>query len=49
MTVGLRHQRGLVVIGSDALNDSTAGFSATTDAIVEITGFSGLLSNLAVV
>ncbi|MFN6340172.1 MAG: choice-of-anchor L domain-containing protein [Cyanobacteriota bacterium] len=32
-----------------ALNDSTAGFSATSDAIVEITGYSGLLSNLAVI
>jgi len=32
-----------------ALNDSTAGFSATSDALVEITGYSGLLSNLAVI
>ncbi len=32
-----------------ALNDSTAGFLATTDAIVEITGYSGSLANLAVV
>jgi hypothetical protein len=32
-----------------ALNDSTAGFLASTDAIVEITGFSGSLANLAVI
>ena len=32
-----------------ALNDGTAGFLATTDAIVEITGYSGSLANLAVV
>jgi len=32
-----------------ALNDATAGFSATNDAIVEITGFSGSLANLAVI
>jgi Ca2+-binding RTX toxin-like protein len=32
-----------------ALNDSTAGFLATSDALVEITGFSGSLANLAVV
>jgi Ca2+-binding RTX toxin-like protein len=32
-----------------ALNDGTAGFLATSDAIVEITGFSGSLSNLAVI
>jgi hypothetical protein len=32
-----------------ALNDGTAGYSASTDAIVEITGYSGLLTNLAVV
>jgi hypothetical protein len=32
-----------------ALNDSTAGFLATADAIVEITGYSGSLANLAVV
>ncbi|MFN7678126.1 MAG: calcium-binding protein, partial [Cyanobacteriota bacterium] len=32
-----------------ALNDSTAGFLATADAVVEITGFSGSLTNLAVI
>jgi Ca2+-binding RTX toxin-like protein len=32
-----------------ALNDATAGFLATTDALVEITGYSGSLANLAVV
>jgi roadblock/LC7 domain-containing protein len=32
-----------------AMNDATAGFSATNDAIVEITGFTGSLANLALV
>jgi hypothetical protein len=32
-----------------AMNDATAGFSATNDAIVEITGFTGSLTNLALV
>ncbi|MFN9645471.1 MAG: choice-of-anchor L domain-containing protein [Cyanobacteriota bacterium] len=32
-----------------ALNDATAGFLAGTDAVVEITGYSGSLANLAVV
>jgi hypothetical protein len=32
-----------------ALNNGTAGFSSTTDAIIEITGHTGLLSNLAIV
>jgi len=32
-----------------AINDATAGFSATNDAIVEITGFSGSLANLALI
>lgn len=32
-----------------AINDSTAGFSAATDALIEITGFSGSLTNLAIV
>jgi len=32
-----------------ALNDATAGFSATNDAIVEITGFTGSLTNLALI
>jgi hypothetical protein len=31
-----------------ALNDSNAGFAASTDAILEITGFSGNLDNLQV-
>ena len=32
-----------------ALNDSTAGFSSTSDALIEITGYTGLLTNLAIV
>ena len=32
-----------------ALNDKTAGFSATSDGLIDITGFSGSLSNLAIV
>jgi Ca2+-binding RTX toxin-like protein len=32
-----------------ALNDGTAGFSGTTDAVIEITGFTGSLTSLAVV
>jgi Ca2+-binding RTX toxin-like protein len=32
-----------------ALNDGTAGFSSTTDAVIEITGFTGSLTSLAVV
>jgi hypothetical protein len=32
-----------------ALNDGKAGFSASNDAIVEITGYTGSLSNLAVI
>jgi Ca2+-binding RTX toxin-like protein len=31
------------------INDRTAGFSATTDGIIEITGFTGSLTNLAIV
>ena len=31
------------------INDRTAGFSAITDSIIEITGFSGSLTNLAIV
>ncbi|MDD1433805.1 hypothetical protein MEO42_22450, partial [Dolichospermum sp. ST_sed6] len=27
-----------------AINDATAGFSATTDAIIEVTGLTGTLS-----
>ena len=37
----------LFTIGSKsyvAINDSTAGFSATSDAIVDITGYKGTLS-----
>ena len=32
-----------------AFNNITAGFSSTTDAIIDFTGYSGSLSNLAVV
>jgi len=32
-----------------ALNDAKAGFSARSDALIEITGYSGNLSNLAIV
>ena len=32
-----------------ALNNSVAGFSSTTDAVVDITGFTGLLTNLAII
>jgi Ca2+-binding RTX toxin-like protein len=32
-----------------ALNDATAGFSSTADGLIEITGFTGLLTNLAIV
>jgi hypothetical protein len=32
-----------------ALNDSTAGFDSKTDALIEITGFSGSLSTLQVI
>ena len=32
-----------------ALNDKTAGFSATADGLIDITGFIGTLSNLAIV
>jgi Ca2+-binding RTX toxin-like protein len=32
-----------------ALNDGTAGFSASNDSIIEITGFTGNLANLAIV
>ena len=32
-----------------ALNDSTAGFNATRDAIIEITGYTGNLNQLAIV
>jgi Ca2+-binding RTX toxin-like protein len=31
-----------------ALNDSTAGFSSTRDAVIEITGFTGDLSNFQI-
>jgi hypothetical protein len=32
-----------------ALNDKTAGFSSTSDTLIDITGYSGSLSNLAIV
>jgi serralysin len=32
-----------------AINDATAGFSASTDAIVEITGYTGSLNNLQII
>nr|WP_049802842.1 bluetail domain-containing putative surface protein [Gloeothece verrucosa] len=32
-----------------ALNNGTAGFSASTDAIIEITGYTGDLTNLAII
>ncbi len=32
-----------------ALNDSRAGFSASTDSIIEITGFKGNLNNLSII
>jgi hypothetical protein len=32
-----------------ALNDGTAGFSASTDSIIEITGFRGNLNNLSII
>ncbi|MCL6753801.1 hypothetical protein KBT16_23625 [Nostoc sp. CCCryo 231-06] len=38
------HQRTFL-----ALNDSTNGFSALTDAVIEISGYKGNLTNLAIV
>ena len=32
-----------------AMNDGIAGFDVTKDAVVEITGYSGLLTNLSIV
>ena len=32
-----------------ALNDGTAGYSSTSDGLIEITGFTGSLTNLAVI
>ena len=32
-----------------ALNDAVAGFSSTSDGIIEITGYTGLLTNLSIV
>ncbi|MBD2514093.1 hypothetical protein H6G93_03560 [Nostoc sp. FACHB-973] len=32
-----------------ALNDRTTGFQSTSDAVIEISGFSGSLTNLAIV
>ncbi|WP_442936522.1 bluetail domain-containing putative surface protein [Nostoc sp.] len=31
-----------------ALNNGTAGFQENSDAVIEITGFSGSLNNLAI-
>ncbi|MDZ8241395.1 MAG: bluetail domain-containing putative surface protein [Nostoc sp. ChiQUE01a] len=31
-----------------ALNNDTAGFQSTSDAVIEITGFSGSLTSLAI-
>jgi hypothetical protein len=38
------HQRTFL-----ALNDSTNGFSALTDAVIEISGYKGNITNLAIV
>jgi Ca2+-binding RTX toxin-like protein len=32
-----------------ALNDATAGFSGTSDGLIEITGYTGLLTNLSII
>jgi hypothetical protein len=32
-----------------AINDRQAGFSASTDAVLEITGYSGVLSQLSII
>ena len=32
-----------------ALNNGTAGYSSTSDGLIEITGFTGVLTNLAVI
>ncbi len=32
-----------------ALNNGTSGFSSTTDSVIEITGYSGLLTNLSII
>jgi Ca2+-binding RTX toxin-like protein len=32
-----------------ALNNGTAGFSSSTDSLIEITGYSGLLTNLSII
>ena len=32
-----------------AINDGTAGFSSTSDGLIDITGYSGSLNNLAIV
>lgn len=32
-----------------ALNDGTAGFQDATDAVIELTGFTGNLTNLAII
>ncbi|MEX1316073.1 MAG: bluetail domain-containing putative surface protein, partial [Synechococcaceae cyanobacterium] len=35
--------------GRPPLNDALAGFMASDDAIIEITGYTGILSDLAVI
>jgi hypothetical protein len=32
-----------------AINDANAGYSSTIDSLIEITGYTGLLTNLAIV
>ncbi len=44
-----RFRDGLIDRTFLALNDGRAGFSATTDSIIEITGFTGNLNNLSIV
>jgi Ca2+-binding RTX toxin-like protein len=44
-----RFRDGLIDRTFLALNDSRAGFSASTDSIIEITGFTGSLNNLSIV
>ena len=43
------HGSGLGIRTFIALNDSTAGFNATKDGIIEITGYVGLLSGLSII
>jgi Ca2+-binding RTX toxin-like protein len=44
-----RFRDGLIDRTFLGLNDGRAGFSATTDSIIEITGFTGNLNNLSIV